>query len=127
MSKKQIITSLAPAAIGPYSQGISAGNLVFVSGQLPIDAKTGKLLEGSIGDQTRLIMRNIEVIAKEAGASLADVVKTTIFLTDLSNFQEVNTAYGSFFSEAPPARATVQVAALPLGASVEIEAVVVIG
>lgn len=127
MSKKQIITSRAPAAIGPYSQGISAGNLVFISGQLPIDAKTGKLLEGSIADQTRLIMRNIEVIAEEAGASLANIVKTTIFLTDLSNFQEVNSAYGSFFSEAPPARATVQVSALPLGASVEIEAVVVIG
>lgn len=127
MSKKQIITSRAPAAIGPYSQAISTGNLVFISGQLPIDAKTGKLLEGSIGDQTRLIMRNIEVIAEEAGASLANIVKTTIFLTDLSNFQEVNSAYGSFFSEAPPARATVQVAALPLGASVEIEAVVVIG
>ena len=126
MSRKQIITSLAPAAIGPYSQGISAGNLVFVSGQLPIDPKTGKLLAGSIGDQTRLIMKNIETIAQEAGASLAEVVKTTIFLTDLSNFQEVNTAYGSFFSEAPPARATVQVAALPLGASVEIEAVLVI-
>jgi len=126
MSKKQIITSLAPAAIGPYSQGISAGNLVFISGQLPINPQTGKLLEASIADQTRLIMRNIEAIAEEAGASLANIVKTTIFLTDLGDFQEVNTAYGSFFSEAQPARATVQVAALPLGASVEIEAVAVI-
>ena len=126
MSIKQIATSKAPAALGPYSQGISTGNLVFISGQLPIDPATGKLLEASIGEQTNLIMRNIEAVAQEAGTSLNIIVKTTIFLTDLSNFQEVNAAYGSFFTEAPPARATVQVAALPLGASVEIEAVAVV-
>ncbi len=126
MSIKQIATSKAPAALGPYSQGISTGNLVFISGQLPIDPATGKLLEASIGEQTNLIMRNIEAVAQEAGTSLNNIVKTTIFLTDLSNFQEVNAAYGSFFTEAPPARATVQVAALPLGASVEIEAVAVV-
>jgi 2-iminobutanoate/2-iminopropanoate deaminase len=126
MSIKQIATSKAPAALGPYSQGISTGNLVFISGQLPIDPATGKLLEASIGEQTNLIMRNIEAVAQEAGTSLKNIVKTTIFLTDLGNFQEVNAAYGSFFNEAPPARATVQVAALPLGASVEIEAVAVI-
>ncbi len=126
MSIKQIATSKAPAALGPYSQGISTGNLVFISGQLPIDPATGKLLEASIGEQTNLIMRNIEAVAQEAGTSLNNIVKTTIFLTDLSNFQEVNAAYGSFFTEAPPARATVQVTALPLGASVEIEAVAVV-
>ena len=126
MSIKQIATSKAPAALGPYSQGISTGNLVFISGQLAIDPATGKLLEASIGEQTNLIMRNIEAVAQEAGTSLNNIVKTTIFLTDLSNFREVNAAYGSFFTEAPPARATVQVAALPLGASVEIEAVAVV-
>ena len=126
MSIKQIATTKAPAALGPYSQGISTGNLVFISGQLAIDPATGKLLEASIGEQTNLIMRNIEAVAQEAGTSLNNIVKTTIFLTDLSNFQEVNAAYGSFFTEAPPARATVQVAALPLGASVEIEAVAVV-
>ena len=127
MSIKQIATTKAPAALGPYSQGISTGNLVFISGQLPIDPATGKLLEASIGEQTKLIMRNIEAVAKEAGTSLKNIVKTTIFLTDLGNFQEVNTAYGSFFNEAPPARATVQVAALPLGANIEIEAIATIG
>lgn len=126
MSKKQIATSQAPAALGPYSQGISVGNLIFISGQLPIDTTTGALLEGSIGDQTALVMQHIKAIAEQAGTSLENIVKTTIFLTDLNNFQEVNTAYGSFFNEAPPARATIQVAALPLGASVEIEAVAVI-
>ncbi len=126
MSKKQIATSQAPAALGPYSQGISVGNLIFISGQLPIDTTTGALLEGSIGDQTALVMQHIKAIAEQAGASLENIVKTTIFLTDLNNFQEVNTVYGSFFNEAPPARATIQVAALPLGASVEIEAVAVI-
>ena len=126
MSIKQIATTKAPAALGPYSQGISTGNLVFISGQLPIDPATGKLLEASIGEQTNLIMRNIEAVAREADTSLNNIVKTTIFLTDLGNFQEVNAAYGSFFTEAPPARATVQVAALPLGASVEIKAVAVV-
>lgn len=127
MTNKQITTTKAPAALGPYSQGISTGNLLFISGQLPIDAVTGNLLEGSISDQTALIMKNIQAIAEEAGSSLSRIVKTTIFLTDLTNFQEVNAAYGSFFSEAPPARATIGVAALPLGASIEIEAVATTG
>ena len=126
MTTKQIATTKAPA-LGPYSQGICTGNLVFISGQLPIDPATGKLLEGSIGDQTALIMKNIQVIAEEAGSSLSGLVKTTIFLTDLANFQEVNGAYGAVFSEAPPARSTIGVAALPLGASIEIEAVATIG
>ena len=127
MSKKEIATSQAPAALGPYSQGISTGNLVFISGQLPIDPSTGSLIEGPISEQTKLIMKNIEAVAKEAGSSLDHIVKTTIFLTDLGNFKEVNDAYGAFFKDVPPARATVQVAALPLGASVEIEAIAVLG
>jgi len=126
MSKKQISTSRAPAALGPYSQGINTGNLVFISGQLPIDTETGTIAEGSIADQTALIMKHIQVIAEQAGSNLDNIVKTTIFLTDLSNFQEVNKAYGALFDEAPPARATIQVAALPLGASIEIEAIAVI-
>lgn len=123
MSKIQVATPKAPAALGPYSQGISTGNLVFISGQLAIDPATGSLIKGSISEQTELIMSHIKAIAEEAGSSLDQIVKTTIFLTDLGNFQEVNSAYGSFFNDAPPARATIQVAALPLGACVEIEAI----
>lgn len=127
MGKKQIATSQAPAALGPYSQGISTGNLVFISGQLAIDPATGNLIEGSISEQTKLVMGNIRAIAEEAGSSLDQIVKTTIFLTDLGDFQEVNSAYGSFFNDTPPARATIQVAALPLGARVEIEAIAITG
>ncbi|WP_459947085.1 RidA family protein [Desulfocastanea catecholica] len=114
-------TQNAPAAIGPYSQAIAANNLLFMSGQLPIDPAIGKIIDGDIGSRTRQIMKNAQAVAKEAGAGLHQVVKTTIFLTDLADFQEVNAAYGSFFTEAPPARSTVQVAALPLGSNIEIE------
>ena len=126
MNKQEIATSRAPSALGPYSQAIAAGGLLFISGQLAIDPATGSLVEGTIGEQTSRIMDNIKVIAEAAGTSLESVVKTTIFLTDLNDFQEVNQAYGSFFEATPPARATVQVAALPLGACVEIEAIAVI-
>lgn len=126
MPQKKIETSAAPAAIGPYSQAILADSFLFISGQLPLVPETGKLLEDSIEAQTRQVMTNIEAIIKEAGGSLENIVKTTIFLTDLGNFQQVNKAYGSFFSTTPPARATIQVAALPLGAPVEIEAVALI-
>lgn len=121
--KKGIITNQAPAAIGPYSQAIACGELVFISGQLPIDPATGRLIDAPIADRTRQIMRNIEAIALEAGGNLAGIVKTTIFLTDLTDFQAVNTAYGEHFPETPPARSTVQVAALPLGSNIEVEAV----
>jgi 2-iminobutanoate/2-iminopropanoate deaminase len=127
MLKKEIATQAAPAALGPYSQGIQAGSFVFISGQLALVPETATLLDGSIGDQTRQIMKNIEAIIKEAGGSLDSLVKTTIFLTDLNDFQEVNQAYGAFFAATPPARATIQVAALPLGAQVEIEAVAIVG
>ena len=126
MSKKQIATSSAPAAIGPYSQAVQVDSLLFISGQLPLVPETGKLLEGSIEEKTRQVMKNINAILDEAGGKLEDIVKTTIFLTDLADFQKVNAAYGSYFKEIPPARATIQVAALPLGAPVEIEAVAVI-
>ena len=127
MLKKEIATQAAPAALGPYSQGIQAGSFVFISGQLALVPETAALLDGSIKEQTEQIMKNIEAIIKEAGGSLDSLVKTTIFLTDLNDFQEVNKAYGAFFDATPPARATIQVAALPLGAQVEIEAVAIVG
>lgn len=120
-------TKNAPAAIGPYSQGIAAGSMVFVSGQLPIVPETGELHPGDIGEQTTQSMRNIAAILQEAGCTLKDVVKTTIFLKDLSDFAQVNAAYAAFFPENAPARACVQVAKLPKDARVEIEAIAVKG
>jgi 2-iminobutanoate/2-iminopropanoate deaminase len=118
--REVIKTSAAPAALGPYSQGIRAGDFVFASGQLGLDPATGNLREG-VAAQAEQAMDNLTAVLKTAGASLADVVKTTIFLADMSDFQMVNTIYGARFSEAPPARSTVQVAALPKGGLVEIE------
>lgn len=118
-------TSQAPAAIGPYAQGVQAGQMVFVSGQLPIDPATGELCSGTVGDMTRQSMRNVAAILAEAGCTLAHVVKTTIFLKDLEDFAQVNAAYAEFFPENPPARACVQVAKLPKDARVEIEAIAV--
>ena len=120
---KILNTANAPAAIGPYSQGVQCCNMVFVSGQLPFVPETGALLEGSVGEMTVQSMKNIEAILAEAGATLADVVQTTIFLKDLNDFAEVNAAYATFFPENPPARACVQVAKLPRDAKVEIEAI----
>ena len=120
---KIINTPNAPAAIGPYSQGVQCCNMVFVSGQLPFVPETGALLEGSVGEMTVQSMKNIEAILAEAGCTLKDVVKTTIFLKDLNDFAEVNAAYATFFPENPPARACVQVAKLPRDAKVEIEAI----
>jgi 2-iminobutanoate/2-iminopropanoate deaminase len=124
MLKTAIATSAAPAAIGPYSQAIRAGNLLFISGQLAIDAATASLIEGDIGTKTRKILANARAIAQAAGTDLDKVVKTTIFLTDLNNFKAVNEAYGEFFQDTPPARSTIQVAGLPLGAEIEIEFIV---
>jgi 2-iminobutanoate/2-iminopropanoate deaminase len=121
MTRKAIFTQQAPAAIGPYSQAIAAGNLLFISGQLPIDPVSGKMIDGDIASKTAQIIKNVQAIAEEAGTDLSQVVKTTIFLTDLADFQAVNSAYGAFFPKAPPARSTVQVAALPLGSNIEIE------
>ncbi|RMC92541.1 RidA family protein [Clostridium autoethanogenum] len=118
-----IITKNAPAAIGPYSQGIIHGDLIFVSGQLPINPTTGNLLEGNIRDMTRQCMDNISAILKEAQSDINKIVKTTIFVADLNDFAEVNEEYATFFENVSPARSCVQVAALPKGARIEIEAI----
>ena len=121
MHRTVISTDNAPAAIGPYSQAVSANGILYISGQLPLDPATGKMIEGNIGDKTDQILRNAAAIAKVADTSLRNVVKTTIFLTDLGDFKEVNDAYAKHFTDAPPARSTVQVAALPLDSNIEIE------
>lgn len=124
MSDKSVIaTNGAPGAIGPYSQGIKTGNLVFISGQLPIDMATGDLSTGDIAEQTRCCLKNAEAIAQAAGTSLANAVKTTVLLTDMADFGAVNGAYGEFFPSEPPARACYAVAALPKGAHIEIEVI----
>ncbi len=123
MQKKVISTSEAPRAIGPYSQAIRAGSFVFVSGQIPIEPTTGEMVSGDIQSQTRRVMENIKAVLEAAGGSLNSIVKTTIFLKSLEDFNSVNEIYGSFFKDAPPARATVEVSNLPKGARIEIEAV----
>jgi 2-iminobutanoate/2-iminopropanoate deaminase len=116
-----ISSSDAPQAIGPYSQAIRAGNLVFLSGQIPLDPASGKLVEGDVRAQTARIMDNLGAVLKAAGLSFAQVVKSTIYLVDLNDYATVNEVYGERFKEAPPARSTVQVAALPRSARVEID------
>jgi 2-iminobutanoate/2-iminopropanoate deaminase len=116
----------APAAIGPYSQATRAGNLVFLSGQIPLDPATGQLVAGDIRAQTERVMENLGAVLKAAGCTFRHVVRTTIYLADLGDFAVVNETYGKRFPENPPARATVQVAALPRGARVEIDAIAVV-
>lgn len=123
MNKAIISSPDAPAAIGPYSQAVKSQGFLFASGQIPINPATGTVVDGDIQERTHQIMKNITAIAKEAGVDLNAIVKTTIFLTDLADFASVNETYGSYFTEDPPARSTVQVAALPLGSNIEIEAV----
>jgi 2-iminobutanoate/2-iminopropanoate deaminase len=113
----------APAAVGPYSHAVKSNGLVFLSGQVPLDPEAGTLVEGSIGDRTRRCLDNLAVVAAAAGASLEDAVRMGIYVTDMSSFKEVNEAYGTYFPSDPPARSTVAVAALPLGADVEIDAI----
>lgn len=120
---KAISTADAPAAIGPYSQAIHAGDLVFLSGQVPIDPATGDLVGGDIAAQTERVLDNLGAVLAAAGCGFGDVVKTTIYLVDLGDFQVVNQTYAKRFTAAPPARATVQVSALPKGARVEIDAI----
>lgn len=119
--KKQIQTNAAPAAIGPYSQAVQAGDFVFYSGQIPLDPESGNMVAGGIVEQTRQVMANMHAVLHASGRDFTDVVKTTIYLTDLADFAIVNEIYGEFFTEVPPARACVQVAALPKGAAVEID------
>jgi len=121
--KKIVSTSDAPAAVGPYSQAIRSGNLLFCAGQIPLDPKTGQLVSGDIATQTRRVLDNISALLKAAGLTFGQVVKTTIFLTDMNDFQAVNEVYATYFREEPPARSTVAVAALPKGANVEIEVI----
>lgn len=123
MSKQAIKTDHAPAAIGPYSQAVVSGNLLFTSGQLPIDPATGKIPEGSIAEKAHRVFQNLEAIAAAAGTTLDKAVKTTVFLADIANFQAVNHVYAEYFNEPYPARSAFQVAALPLGADLEVEAV----
>jgi 2-iminobutanoate/2-iminopropanoate deaminase len=123
MSKVAIRTDRAPAAIGPYSQAVKAGSLVFLSGQIALDPATGELASGGVEAEARQVMKNLTEVLKAAGLGWADVVKTTIYLTDLADFSVVNRIYGESAGAVPPARATVQVAALPKGATVEIEAI----
>lgn len=125
MSKKIIETSTAPKAIGPYSQAVKAGGLIFVSGQIPINPNTNELVSGSIETETTQVMENLKAILSAAGATSADVVKTTIYLADMGDFAKVNEVYGSYFTGSYPARATVQVAGLPKGVRVEIDAVAI--
>lgn len=119
--KKSIQTTNAPAAVGPYSQGIQVGQYLFVSGQLPLDPATGAFPEGGIQAQTTQSIKNAQAVLLAAGTDLTNVIKTTVFLIDMNDFVAVNEAYAAFFKENPPARSAVQVAALPKGASIEIE------
>lgn len=121
--KEQITTSVAPKAIGPYSQAVRVDGFLFISGILPIDPKTGQMVEMNIRDQTLQVMNNLDAILEAAGLKISNVVKTTIFLKDLSHFNEVNDIYGSFFSEIPPARSCIEVSRLPKDALIEIEAI----
>lgn len=121
--KKIISTSDAPAAVGPYSQAVRVGSTIYCAGQIPLDPKTGQIVSKDISDQTRRVLDNITAVLKTEGLTFENIVKTTIFLTDLADFQTVNEIYASYFSQAPPARSTVQVPALPKGARIEIEAV----
>ncbi|MBM2816100.1 MAG: RidA family protein [Ignavibacteria bacterium] len=123
--KKSIFTEKAPMPIGPYSQASQAGNTIYVSGQLPIDPATGKIIEGDIKKEAELVLNNIKAILEAAGYEMKDIVKTTIFLTDLANFKIVNEIYGSYFTGNFPARETVQVAALPLNGKIEISVIAV--
>lgn len=120
---KAIATPDAPSAIGPYSQAIDAGDFVFLSGQVPLDPNTGELVTGDIAKETDRVLDNLAAVLGAAGCTFADVVKTTIYLLDLGDFQAVNAVYARRFESAPPARATVQVSALPKGARVEIDAI----
>mgnify|MGYP001455968050 CR=1 FL=1 len=121
--KKVIYTDHAPKAIGPYSQAIEINGMLFISGQVPIDPETGKIVEGGIKEQTEQVMKNIGAILKAAGYDFQDVIKSTCLLSDMANFTDMNEVYGRYYTENPPARAAYGVVRLPLGAMVEIETI----
>jgi 2-iminobutanoate/2-iminopropanoate deaminase len=123
VEKKVIQTNKAPKAVGPYSQAIQAGNFLFLSGQIPLDPRTGELVKGDIGQQTRQVLENIKGVLESQELGMENVVKVTIFLKDIENFNRVNEVYATYFPAPPPARSTVEVARLPRDAEVEIEAI----
>jgi len=123
MEKQIINAQYAPAPIGPYNQAVRTGNLLFVSGQIPLDPATGNIISSSIQDETQKVMENLEAILKEAGLSFGNIVKSTIFITDMGQFAQINEVYGRYFPEQAPARECVQVAALPKGVNVEISVI----
>ena len=125
MMRETVTTDKAPGAIGPYSQAVKAGGMVFCSGQIPIDPATGEFVSASVAEQTEQVLKNLSEVLTAAGVSLDQVVKTTVFLADMNDFAEMNEVYGRFFSENKPARATVQAARLPRDARVEIECIAV--
>ncbi len=127
MNKEIVSTDNAPGAIGPYSQAIKAGGMVFCSGQIPIDPSTGNFVSDVVSEQTEQVLKNLSEVLKAAGTSLDDVVKTTVFLADMNDFAEMNEVYSQFFSDNKPARATVQAARLPRDAKVEIDCIAVVG
>jgi 2-iminobutanoate/2-iminopropanoate deaminase len=123
VEKEIVKTSAAPGAIGPYSQAVKAGGIVFLSGQIALDPKSGEMVPGDIQTQTRQVLSNIKAVLAAAGSSLERVVKTTVFLKSMDDFPKMNAVYGEFFPATPPARSTVEVSRLPKGAAVEIEAI----
>jgi 2-iminobutanoate/2-iminopropanoate deaminase len=125
MKRESISTDRAPAAVGPYSQAVRVGDFVFAAGQVAIDPAVGKLVEGDVATQTHQVLTNLSAVLEAAGSSLNCVVKTTVFLKDMGQFKTMNAVYAEFFPLDPPARSTVEVAALPLGALVEIEAIAI--
>ena len=125
--KEIISTENAPGAIGPYSQAVKTGNLIFCSGQIPLDPQTGEFVAGGVAEQSEQVLRNLSAVLEAAGSSLERVVKTTVFLADMDDFGAMNEVYGRFFTGNPPARATVQAARLPRDARVEIEAIALAG
>lgn len=127
MDKKAFHTDKAPRALGPYSQAIQAGNLVFLAGQVGLDPATGELVEGDIADQTRQAMDNLMAVLDNAGLGSENVVKATVYLIDMDDFAAMNEVYGTYFKETPPARAAIQVSRLPKDAKVEIEMIALVG
>lgn len=127
MKKEIVSTGAAPRAVGPYSQAVSCAGLLFCSGQIPLDPATGKLVDGGIREQTERVLKNLGAVLAAGNSGMGAVVKTTVYLLDMGEFQEMNQVYGTFFPEDPPARVTVQVSKLPAGARVEIDAVGLVG
>jgi 2-iminobutanoate/2-iminopropanoate deaminase len=123
-ARETVMADGAPAAVGPYSHAVKANGFVFCSGQVPLDPETGKLVDGDVGLQVRRCLDSLSIVATAAGAELADAVRMTVYLTDMADWPQVNEAYGSYFTADPPARVAIGVAALPLGARVEVDAVI---